>query len=310
MTHSPNWPKSPCSLLELLNRAADNFTAAGIYFGHGTDNAWDEAVTLALHGLGLSWNSGQWENSENILERRLSEQEVQKVVALCERRINERLPAAYLTGRAVFAGLQFRVSPDVLIPRSPLAELIDNEYLPWLPEEPAKVLDLCTGCGCIGIATAMVFPAARVDLSDISPAAIAVAEQNILAFNLQQRVRALSGDMFSAVAGERYDLIVCNPPYVDAQDLADMPVEYHAEPDIALASGDDGLDFCRRLLREARDSLSDKGCLIVEVGNSWEALERAYPRVPFMWLEFARGGHGVFVLTARELEQYAAELAE
>lgn len=303
MTHAaPNWPTSPCSLQDLLNRAVDNFTAAGLYFGHGTDNAWDEAVALALYGLDLPWNS-----SASVLERRLSAEEVQFLTSLFERRIGERLPAAYLTGKAVFAGLEFRVTPEVLIPRSPFAELIDNAYAPWLRDEPGKILDLCTGSGCIGIATAMVFPEATVDLSDISAGAVEVAEQNVAAFDLQGRVRSLTGDMFSAVAGERYDLIVCNPPYVDAQDLASMPAEYHAEPGLALGSGNDGLDFCRRLLREAREYLSQNGCLIVEVGNSWEALEQAYPRVPFMWLEFAQGGHGVFVLTAEELERYEGD---
>lgn len=302
MTHLTTWPTADCSLQHLLDRAVDNFTAAGLYFGHGTDNAWDEAVALALYGLNLSGDT-----SASVLGRQLSEAEIHSVTTLYDRRIRERVPAAYLTGKAVFAGLEFKVSPEVLVPRSPFAELIENGYAPWLKEEPGSVLDLCTGCGCIGIATAMLFPEASVDLSDISPAAVAIAEQNVAGFELRHRVRALTGDMFSAVEGEHYDLIVCNPPYVDAQDLAAMPPEYHAEPDIALASGSDGLDFCRRLLREARSYLTDNGCLIVEVGNSWEALEQAYPKVPFMWLEFARGGHGVFVITAEELDRYRSD---
>jgi ribosomal protein L3 glutamine methyltransferase len=308
MTHSFYWPAASCSLHQLLNQAVDNFTAANLYFGHGTDNAWDEAVTLALHGLGLPWNVACGEDSASLLERRLTEEELRRIAVLYERRINERIPAAYLIGKAVFAGLEFKVTPDVLIPRSPFAELIENAYA--LAEDPGSVLDLCTGSGCIGIATAMVFPQARVDLSDISPAAVAVAEQNIHAFNLQDRVRALTGDLFSAVGDRRYDLIVCNPPYVDAHDLATMPAEYHAEPCIALASGPDGLDFCRRLLREACRHLTDRSYLIVEVGNSWEALEQAYPRMPFLWLEFARGGHGVFIVTKEELERHASEFGE
>lgn len=308
MTPSFIWPAAPCTLQNLLERATDNFENAGLCFGHGTDNAWDEAVTLALHGLNLAWDDEALKDPSSMLKRRLTEAQVKAIVGLFERRISERLPAAYLTGKAVFAGLEFRVTPDVLIPRSPIAELIEHGYSPWLRHAPEKVLDLCAGSGCIGIATAMLFPEARVDLSDISRAAADVAEHNISAFNLQDRVRALVGDLFSALKGERYDLIVCNPPYVDAEDLAAMPAEYQNEPELALASGPDGLDFCRRLLREAPAHLTERGCLIVEVGNSWEALERAYPRVPFTWLEFARGGHGVFVLTAEDLERYGEQL--
>jgi ribosomal protein L3 glutamine methyltransferase len=304
MTNTYHWPQPGCTLQHLLEQAADNFAAAELYFGHGTDNPWDEAVALALHGLGLSWNA-----DAGILEWKLSGEEVRRIVSLCERRIYERIPAAYITGKAFFAGLEFRVTPDVLIPRSPIAELIENGFAPWLPREPARVLDLCAGSGCIGIASATALPDAVVDLSDISPQAVEVAEQNILMHGLQDRVRAYTGDMFAAVAGRRYDLIVCNPPYVDAEDLAGMPPEYHAEPAIALDSGADGLDFCRRLLREAGDHLTEEGCLIVELGNSWETLEHAYPRVPFMWLEFERGGHGVFVMTAEELARYAGEFS-
>lgn len=303
MTHS-HWPAAPCTLQHLLEQAADNFAAAELYFGHGTDNPWDEAVALGLHGLGLPWDA-----DARILEWMLSEEEVRRIVSLCERRIKERVPAAYITGKAIFAGLEFRVTPDVLIPRSPIAELIENGFAPWLPREPGTILDLCTGSGCIGIASAAVLPDVLVDLSDISEEAVEVAEQNILAHGLRDRVRAVRGDMFAAVGSRRYDLIVCNPPYVDAEDLASMPAEYHAEPALALGSGADGLDFCRRLLREAGDHLTGEGCLIVELGNSWEALERAYPRVPFLWLEFERGGHGVFVMTASELSRYRGEFS-
>ncbi|MGQ9427050.1 50S ribosomal protein L3 N(5)-glutamine methyltransferase [Gilvimarinus sp. F26214L] len=303
MATTYTWPSAPCTVQEALGCAEYNFQQANLYFGHGTDNAWDEAVALALHGLGLSWMDESWDR-EAILQRPLDQAELSRLVELFERRIDERIPAAYITGSAVFAGLEFRVTEDVLVPRSPVAELIENHYAPWVQEAPDKVLDLCTGSGCIGIATALAFPEALVDLSDISRAAHTVAEHNLLAYGLQDRVRAVEGDLFSAVEGEQYDLIVCNPPYVDAEDLAAMPAEYQAEPEIALGSGPDGLDFCRRLLREAPDFLSERGCLIVEVGNSWEALEAAYPRVPFTWLEFARGGHGVFVLTAEELQRH------
>ncbi|MCW8196425.1 50S ribosomal protein L3 N(5)-glutamine methyltransferase [Proteobacteria bacterium 005FR1] len=302
MTQSQQWPSAPCTLQALLEQATDNFAAADLYFGHGTDNAWDEAVALALHGLGLGWDA-----DVSILEWVLSEEQVRTIVSLCERRIDERIPAPYLTGKAFFAGLEFRVTPDVLIPRSPIAELIETAYSPWLPKEPETILDLCAGSGCIGIASAAVMPDARVDLSDISPEAVQVAEDNIRLHGLGDQVQAFTGDMFAALGDRRYDLIVCNPPYVDAEDLASMPAEYQAEPSIALGSGTDGLDFCRRLLREAGEHLTEQGCLIVELGNSWEALERAFPRVPFVWLEFERGGHGVFVMTAGELARYRPE---
>ncbi|GAB1262134.1 50S ribosomal protein L3 N(5)-glutamine methyltransferase [Aurantivibrio plasticivorans] len=293
-SHTP-WPKL-ATLGELLNAAVEHFDAAELYYGHGTDNAWDEAVYLALWYLKLPWDV-----DEGVLNNALTDEQVSGLIAIFQRRINERIPAAYITGKAYFAGLPFTVNSDVLVPRSPIAELIAQYFAPWLLDEPQRILDLCTGSGCIGICCALAFPDAEVDLSDISRAALGVAEHNMYAHGVQDRVRVVEGDLFSGVEGEVYDLIVANPPYVDASDLASMPAEYHAEPELGLASGFDGLDFTRRLLTEAPNHLSENGLLVVEVGNSWEALENAYPHIPFTWVEFENGGHGVFVLSAAEL---------
>jgi len=187
------------------------------------------------------------------------------------------------------------------VPRSPIGELIQKKFQPWLAQEPARILDLCTGSGCIGIACAYAFPDAEVQLSDISFDALEVAEENIQQHSLEERVFAIQSDLFANLGGQQFDLIVSNPPYVDADDLASMPAEYHAEPEIGLGSGEDGLEFTRRLLREASDYLTDDGVLIVEVGNSWVALEEAYPDLPFTWIEFERGGHGVFMLRKTDL---------
>lgn len=299
-----HWPTGPVTLGELLSIASDRFSRAGLFFGHGTDNAWDEAVVLALHGLQLPVMVAADESQgQALLERRLTADEYRTLLALFDRRIEERIPAAYITGSALFAGLEFRVTPDVLVPRSPIAELILNRFSPWLVKEPDAVLDLCTGSGCIGIATVLQFARATVDLSDISPAALQVAEHNVQAHKLADRVRLRQGDLFDAVAGCQYDLIVCNPPYVDAAGFTAMPDEYRAEPEIGLASGADGLDFCRRLLAQAGGHLSPQGVLVVEVGNSWEALEQQFPRMPFTWVDFEHGGHGVFVIAAEALRQ-------
>ncbi len=284
------------SIRDYIRWGASRFSAAELHFGHGTDNAWDEATQLVLHCLHLPWDS-----QPDVLNARLTHDERRHVVSLLEQRVSERVPAAYLIGKAWFCGLQFNVDERVLVPRSPLAELIENHFEPWLVAEPERILDLCTGSGCIGIAAAYAFPEARVDLSDISVDALAVAQSNIEDHQLQGRVNAIASDLFESLAGQRYDLIVSNPPYVDAEDLADMPAEFHAEPEIGLGSGADGLDFTRRLLLQAADHLSEQGVLIVEVGNSWPALEQALPQLPFTWLEFERGGDGVFVLTAEQL---------
>lgn len=289
------------TFVDWVRFGASRFSEAELYYGHGTDNPWDDAVQLTLWALHTPFDRlGQ------VAHARLTRSERIHLVSLIEQRIKERVPVAYLTGEAFFAGLKFKVNRDVLIPRSPIGELIEQYYDPWLASSPARLLDLCTGSGCIGIASAFAFEDAEVVLSDISAEALAVASRNIALHKLQDRVTAVQSDLFANLQGQQFDLIVSNPPYVDATDMANLPEEYKVEPVLALESGDDGLDFTRRLLREARAHLTATGVLIVEVGNSWVALEEQFPGVAFTWLEFSRGGGGVFLLTAAQLDEYQA----
>ncbi len=288
---------------DFIRWGCSRFNAGQLYFGHGSDNAWDEASYLVLHTLHLPWDI-----TPEVLNARLTCDERKAVAAVIERRIKERIPAPYITGEAWFAGLKFYVDQRVLVPRSPLAELIEQRFQPWLNESPQRILDLCTGSGCIGIACADAFPEAAVDLSDISAQALEVAEINIAQHQLRERVQVIQSDLFCGLDGKKYDLIVSNPPYVNADDLANMPEEYRTEPALALESGPDGLDFTHRLLREADEYLTDNGVLVVELGNSWPALELAYPRVPFFWPEFERGGHGVFILSVEQLREHRMDL--
>ena len=288
---------------EMLEYGQKLFEQSDIYFGHGTDNAWDEAVYLLSSVLRLPPDADR-----SLLDNSVSADDQEKITALYQRRIDERVPAPYITKQAWFCTLPFYVDERVIVPRSPIAELIYNQFQPWCTESPKKILDLCTGSGCIGIACAYAFERAQVVLSDISPEALEVTAINIQQHDLDSRVTAIESDLFSSFesnANNSFDLIVSNPPYVDADDLAQMPDEYSHEPDLALASGDDGLDFTRRLLREAANYLTEQGVLIVEVGNSSVALEKAFPQVPFTWLEFSEGDGGVFVLTRTQLRQYA-----
>ena len=287
---------------DYIRWAVSCFTKGGVYYGHGTDNALDEALQLVLHTLGIPMGSEQ-----SLLDARLTEEERKLVLTVIGTRVRERIPVPYLTGEAWFCGMPFDVDERVLIPRSPIAELIDQGFEPWIGGRPvASILDLCTGSGCIGIACAHYFEEAEVDLADLSADALAVAQRNIDRYELKHRVRAVESDLFQELAGKKYDLIVSNPPYVDAEDIADMPEEYHHEPSMALASGHDGLDITRRILVEAEHHLNDGGLLVVEVGNSCIALEQAFPEVPFNWVEFEHGGHGVFVFTKEELLHYRA----
>lgn len=285
------------SVQDWLRFTAKVFTEANLFYGHGTDNPWDEALQLIIWQTGVPLGKHEF-----ILDARFTTSEKAHLCQAIAQRVGERLPLPYITGQAYFAELPFEVSRDTLIPRSPFAELIENGFQPWLANPPRALLDLCTGSGCIGIACALLFEEAEVDLSDISPPALAVAERNIEKYQLEERVTAIESDLFENLQGRRYDLIVSNPPYVDLNDLSTMPPEFQHEPALALGSGDDGLDFTRRLLREARNFLTDDGILIVEVGNSWNALEYAFPDIAFTWIEFEAGGHGVFLLTAAELE--------
>lgn len=281
---------------DCLRYAASRFSEAGLYFGHGTDNVWDEAVLLVMRSLHLPL-----ENNTLFLDARLTRDERQVILERIDRRVQDRKPVAYLIGEAWFMGLPFRVDERVLVPRSPMAELLEAGLQPWLADRPVeRVLDLCTGSGCIGIAAASVFTDARVDLSDVSEDALEVARANIQLHGLEDRVRAVQSDVFGQLEG-RYDVILSNPPYVDAEDMADMPDEYHHEPRLGLEAGHDGLAIAHRILDRAADHLNPGGLLIVEVGNSWGALDDAYPQLPFTWLEFENGGDGVFLLTRETL---------
>ncbi len=285
---------------DLINETAERFHSAfvegRIFFGHGTDNAEDEAAWLVFHELSLPFDA-----EEAVFAELVPADDLQRIRALATRRVDERLPLAYLMRQAWFCGLPFYVDDRVLVPRSPLSELIEYQFQPWLTKTPGKILDLCTGSGCIGIATAYVFADSQVVLSDLSGDALAVARKNVDENNLNERVRVIQSNLFDNLAGENFDLIISNPPYVDETDLAAMPAEYHHEPELGLGSGCDGLDFTRKLLAQAADYLSPGGLLVVEVGNSWQALQESYPQLPFTWLEFAHGGHGVFVLTREQL---------
>lgn len=292
------------TLRDHIRWAVSRFHAEGLYFGHGNDNAWDEARQLVLGALHLPWDI-----SDSYLDCRLEDDELSHVQHLLRRRIKERIPAAYLIGEAWFCGLPFVVDSRVLVPRSPIAELIGQRFAPWLAETPARILDLCTGSGCIGIACARAFPEAEVVLADLSFDALEVANQNIERHELEERVYTVQGDGFAGLPNQRFDLIVSNPPYVDAEDFADMPEEYHHEPALGLACGEDGLDLVRRMLAEAADHLTEHGLLVVEVGNSQVHVEALYPEVDFTWFDFEHGGHGVFALTARQCRDHQALFA-
>jgi ribosomal protein L3 glutamine methyltransferase len=282
---------------ELIRHGARRLTRARVHFGHGTDNAWDESAALVLHALALKRAP-----SERLGRRRVGAPAAARAQALIERRIAERIPAVYLTGRTWFAGLELRVDPRVIVPRSPIAELIERRFAPWTePARVRRVLDLGTGSGCIAIACAKAFARARVDATDISAEALAVAAGNVRRHRLLKRVRLLKSDHFGALAGRRYDIIVSNPPYVGARELRGLPPEYAHEPQLALAAGREGLDSIRVILRQAGAHLRSHGILVVEVGNTERAVRRAFPRTPFTWLQFERGGGGVFLLTAEQL---------
>jgi ribosomal protein L3 glutamine methyltransferase len=284
-------------VLGLIARGARRLRRAGVFFGHGTDNAWDDSAALVLHALNLP-HSGE----RALYTRRVGSEGIERVEALFTRRIAERIPAVYLTGETWFAGLPFHVDPRVLIPRSPIAELIERRFAPWIdPRRVRRILDVGTGSGCIAIACARALPRARVDAVDISPEALEVAAINVRRHRLGRRVRLVRSDHFSALAGERYDIIVANPPYVGRREMSGLPPEYRHEPPIALAAGRDGLDSVGVILREARAHLQPGGLLIVEVGNTEAAVRRAFRRLPFVWLEFERGGGGVFLLTAEQV---------
>lgn len=294
------------TLGDFLRWAETQLRKHDVFLGHGTDNYNDEALALVLHALHLPWQV-----NPRVYSARLLPSEKKAIAELLKRRINERVPTAYLTNEAWFCGLPFYIDERVLIPRSPLGQLIEQRFEPWLTDatSPLRALDLCTGSGCIAIAMAHALPNSTVDAIDISADALAVCEINVAQHGLADRVFPLLGDGLS-IAQERYHLIVCNPPYVDADEMANLPNEYIHEPELALASGRDGLDFTRRLLAESADYLTKDGILIVEVGYSWPAVKSLWPEVPFFWFEFEQGGEGAFMLTYQELVEYSSVFKE
>lgn len=285
------------TIRDYLRWSVSRFNEANLTFGHGTDNAWDEAVALILHTLHLSH-----EINPTILDARLTQIERETLYNLIQRRIHERIPVPYLTREAWFSGMPFYVDERVLIPRSPIAELIENQFQPWIdPHVVSDILDLCTGSGCIAIACAKAFPDALVDASDISTDALAVAKINVERHDLESHVNLYQSNLFDSLPSKTYDIIVSNPPYVDAEDMAALPKEFRHEPALGLEGGSNGLDLVIKMLQQAPNYLNPQGILIVEVGNSEYALAENFPDIPFMWLEFQRGGGGVFLLTAKQL---------
>lgn len=290
------------TIRDFLRYATSRFNQAGLYFGHGTDNAWDEAAALVMHTLHLPHDI-----SHQVLDARLVTEERTRLLELIHQRVDKRVPLAYLTNEAWFSGLSFYVDERVLIPRSPIAELIERHFQPWAqPDKIHEILDLCTGSGCIAIALAKAFPDAMVDASDISDDALAVAKVNVLRHNVEDQLHLHKADLFTGLPPKKYDLIVSNPPYVSEQEMTDLPAEYRHEPALGLEAGQLGLDMAIRILDEAAAYLSPNGILVVEVGNSEFALADSFPQTPFTWVEFERGGGGVFLLTAEQVREHHA----
>jgi ribosomal protein L3 glutamine methyltransferase len=281
-----------------IDRVARTLKSARVHFGHGTDNARDEAAELVFFVAGLGHELGSSAYSKRLGARRTA-----RIDALLARRIAERIPLPYLTHRSFFAGLELYVDERVLVPRSPIAELVVQRFRPWVDARRVRrILDIGTGSGAIALACAMAFPKSRVDAVDVSAAALQVARRNLRRLNLEKRVRMLQSDYFDAVKGRRYDIIVSNPPYVGRAEMQRLPREYGHEPKLGLASGADGLDSVRAIFAGARRHLRRDGILVVEVGNTEDTLLRTFPRLPFVWPEIAMGGGGIFLLKARDLD--------
>lgn len=292
--------KQLVTISDLLRWTTSRFCEADLFYGHGTDSAWDEAVQLVLQLLYLPLDI-----DDRVLDARLTIDERTKIVECVYRRVIERIPLPYLTNTAWFAGMKFYVDERVIVPRSPLGEFIRKGFEPWVDSSKVhSVLDLCTGSGCIGIACSYVFPKAKIVISDISQDALDVAQRNVTNHDQAEQVTLVKSDLFNQLSGQYFDLIVSNPPYVDAQEYEKMPSEFRKEPVLALTAGEDGLDIVKRILAEAPHHLNDGGILIVEVGESQYALQKAFPDIPFTWLNFESGGDGVFLLTAEELLHY------
>ncbi|WP_339828204.1 50S ribosomal protein L3 N(5)-glutamine methyltransferase [uncultured Arenimonas sp.] len=296
-------PAELATIIDFIRYGASRFNAAGLSFGHSMDNALDESTQLVLHALHLPHDLGPAYG-----QARLTTEERQEVLSLFTRRINERIPACYLTGEAWFAGLSFKSDSRALVPRSPIAELIETGFEPWLGgREVSRVLDMCTGSGCIAIATAHYHPHWQVDGVDLSEDALALARENVERLHADN-VRLVHSDLFHNLDGEVYDLIVTNPPYVTHAETDALPAEYKHEPELGLRAGDDGLDLALEILRDAPRHLSEHGLLICEVGESERALVKLLPDVPFNWVEFKVGQMGIFVVEREDLVAHHASI--
>ncbi len=284
------------SVADLLHEGRMLFEQHDVHHGHGLYDAWDEAVYLVSYALNLNICADRC-----VLNTVVSEEQIFSIRRLFKKRAIKKIPSAYLTSCAYFCGLPFYVDRRVLIPRSPIGQLILDKFKPWVAHPPKFILDLCTGSGCIGISCALAFPDAHVTISDISEDALNVARRNARNHNCANRIYISKSDLFFNLGEEKYDLIVSNPPYVDSEDYETMPREYFSEPSIGLVSGADGLDIVRKILSEAAEYLHVGGVLIVEVGNSATAVEKAYPKLPLLWIDFKEGDSGVFVLTREQL---------
>ena len=290
--------ESLITVRDWLRFAVSRFNEAGLFFGHGSDNAFDEAAYLILHALHLPLD-----RLEPFLDASLTHGESEEVQAVIERRVRERLPAAYLTHEAWLGEHRFYVDERVIVPRSFIAELLHEQLAPWVenPDEVTRALDLCTGSGCLAILAALAFPNAEVDAVDLSAEALEVAAKNVADYGLQNRIELIESHLFAALDGRSYDLILSNPPYVNAASIAALPPEYQAEPELALGSGEDGLDATRRILATAKNHLKPGGLLVVEIGHNRDALEAAYPALPFTWLDTESGDQFVFLLRREDL---------
>ncbi len=286
------------TLRDLLRHAVTHFNTEQLYFGHGSDNAFDEAAYLLLHTLKLPLD-----RLDPFLDARLTEPEINTLVGLIERRAKDRVPVAYLTHEALLGDYRFYVDERVIVPRSFIAELIPDQFQPWVsnPDEIKNVLDLCTGSGCLAIMLADVFPNAQIDAVDLSTDALEVAKKNVNDYELLDRVTLYHSDLYHQLPDKKYDLIVTNPPYVNSASMTKLPAEYRAEPQMALAGGEDGMDLVRRIVAGAKDRLTDNGVLIVEIGNEFEFAEAAFANVEMTWLSTSAGDTSVFLLTADQL---------